>query len=63
MKEFVLTQKQKLAYFNQSAEQRYLQLMTQNKDLMQVAQLRHIASFLGITDTSLSRIRRELAKK
>lgn len=63
VKEFVLAQKQKLAFFNQSAEQRYLQLMTYNKDLMQVAQLRHIASFLGITDTSLSRIRRELAKK
>ena len=63
VKECISAQKQKLAYFNQSAEQRYSQLLQQSPDLMQAAQLRHIASFLGITDTSLSRIRRELSKK
>ncbi|HTL07419.1 MAG TPA: Crp/Fnr family transcriptional regulator [Chitinophagaceae bacterium] len=63
VKEFVMAQKQKLALFSKSAEQRYLEIMQQGNDLLQVAQLRHIASFLGITDTSLSRIRRELAKK
>lgn len=63
VKEFIAAQQQKLAFFNQTAEQRYLQLMNHSKDLMQVAQLRHIASFLGITDTSLSRIRRALSRK
>jgi CRP-like cAMP-binding protein len=63
VKEFIAAQQQKLAFFNQSAEQRYLQLMNHSKDLMQVAQLRHIASFLGVTDTSLSRIRRALSRK
>jgi CRP-like cAMP-binding protein len=63
VKEFVTAQKQKLAFISQSAEQRYQQLVLHNQDLLQYAQLRHIASFLGITDTSLSRIRRDLSNR
>lgn len=63
VRELVIAQEQKLAHINLSAEDRYRQLVERDAGLMQHAQLRHIASFLGVTDTSLSRIRRELANK
>jgi CRP-like cAMP-binding protein len=61
--EFVAHKKQMLAMINKHAEERYANLMQHNKEIFQVAQLRHIASFLGVTDTSLSRIRRDYGKK
>jgi hypothetical protein len=48
---------------NKSAEERYANLLDTSQDIFQFAQLKHIASYLGITDTSLSRIRKELSKK
>lgn len=52
-----------LALIQQSAEERYLHLLATNPALFQHAQLRHIASYLGITDSSMSRIRRDMGKK
>lgn len=46
-----------------TAEERYEQLLNTNPEIFQYAPLKHIASYLGVTDTSLSRIRKELAKK
>jgi CRP-like cAMP-binding protein len=46
-----------------TAETRYLKLLNQHPDIFQNIPLKIIASYLGITDTSLSRIRKELAKK
>jgi CRP-like cAMP-binding protein len=43
------------------ATQRYLQLMSENPQIIQQAPLKNIASYLGITDTSLSRIRKSVA--
>lgn len=40
-----------------TAEERYRQLMDEQPDILQRAPLKHIASFLGITQVSLSRIR------
>ena len=62
-KEFITYKSHTLAMINKSAEQRYLELMQNNKELFQHAQLKHIASYLGMTDTSLSRVRREFSKK
>jgi CRP-like cAMP-binding protein len=45
-----------------SAEQRYKQLIETNSEIFQHAQLKQIATYLGITDTSLSRIRKEFAQ-
>ncbi|MGR3810350.1 Crp/Fnr family transcriptional regulator [Jiulongibacter sp. NS-SX5] len=42
------------------AKVRYLQLMEDKPDLIQNVPLKHIATYLGITDTSLSRIRKEI---
>jgi hypothetical protein len=46
-----------------SAESRYLKLLSNNPDVFQNVQLKIIASYLGITDTSLSRIRKEMFQK
>jgi hypothetical protein len=45
-----------------SAKDRYQQLELQHPEILQQAALKYIASYLGITDTSLSRIRKELVK-
>jgi CRP-like cAMP-binding protein len=46
-----------------SAESRYLKLLLNHPDVFQNVQLKIIASYLGITDTSLSRIRKEMFQK
>ena len=43
------------------AKERYLKLLKSKPHLVQNVSLKHIATFLGITDTSLSRIRKEIA--
>jgi len=45
------------------AKERYLNLIKQKPDIVQNVPLKQIATYLGITDTSLSRIRKEIAKK
>nr|WP_295922483.1 Crp/Fnr family transcriptional regulator [uncultured Dyadobacter sp.] len=52
-----------LSTITETAESRYLQLLQTNPEIFQHAPLRTIASFLGITDTSLSRIRKEISGK
>jgi len=52
-----------LSMITETAEQRYDALLKTNPEIFQQAALKHIASYLGITDTSLSRIRKEYTKK
>ncbi len=63
VREFVAYKQRTLSMINKSAEERYANLIAANKEIFQYAQLKHIASYLGITDTSLSRIRKQFAKK
>jgi len=42
------------------AKDRYLHLMNEKPDIVHNVPLKHIATYLGITDTSLSRIRKEI---
>lgn len=46
----------------ETAKDRYLSLQQEQPELLQQVPLKYIASFLGITDTSLSRIRKEIAR-
>lgn len=46
-----------------TAEQRYLNLIQAKPEIFQNAPLKMVASYLGITDTSLSRIRKDVSKK
>jgi len=43
-----------------SAAERYLDLLNERPEIIRQVPLKHIASYLGITDTSLSRIRKEI---
>lgn len=45
-----------------TAKDRYLNLLNSKPDLIQNVPLKQIATYLGITDTSLSRIRKEIAE-
>ena len=51
-----------LSMITETAEERYANLLKNRPDILQQAPLKHIASYLGITDTSLSRIRKEFAR-
>ncbi|MBQ0787912.1 MAG: Crp/Fnr family transcriptional regulator [Oceanihabitans sp.] len=46
----------------ESAEERYLNFLDENKDIINRISLTHLASYLGIERQSLSRIRSKLAK-
>jgi len=52
-----------LSMLQETAEQRYAALLNTDPGIIQNVPLKHIASYLGITDTSLSRIRKDFAKK
>ena len=52
-----------LSMITETAETRYEALLTSNPEIFQQIPLKYIASYLGITDTSLSRIRKTYAKK
>lgn len=52
-----------LSTITETAEERYAALLKSNPEIFQHASLKTIASYLGITDTSLSRIRKDFSKK
>ena len=62
VKELVSYKKRTLAMINKTAEQRYEDLIKDDKEIFQFVQLKHIASYMGVTNSSLSRIRREFSK-
>ena len=51
--------KRTMSLHTKSAEERYLELL-QTPEYLQKIPLKYLASYLGVTDTSLSRIRRSL---
>ena len=63
VKGFTSLKTKMLSLITETAEQRYDALLKTNPEIFQHAALKHIASYLGITDTSLSRIRKEYSKK
>ena len=46
----------------EQAKDRYLHLVNTQPDVIHNVPLKHIATYLGVTDTSLSRIRKEILK-
>lgn len=60
----LFTMKQRsLDMITETASARYLKLMKDKPQIIRQAPLKHIATYLGITDTSLSRIRKEIIAK
>lgn len=63
VKGFVAFKMRTISLINKTAEERYELLLQTKGDIFQYASLKHIASYLGITDTSLSRIRKSFSTK
>jgi len=61
--QYGLLKQRMLSMLQETAEQRYMDLINSYPEIIQNVPLKHIASYLGITDTSLSRIRKESVKK
>ena len=60
---YISLKQRMLSQINESAETRYANLLNNNPEIFQNAPLKNIATYLGITNTSLSRIRKEFSKK
>lgn len=60
---FIALKERTMAMIHNTAEQRYEHLLNTRPQLLQNIPLKYIASYLGITDTSLSRIRKEMMQK
>lgn len=63
VKGFASLKTRMLSMITETAEERYVSLLQSNPEIFRYAPLKQIASYLGITDTSLSRIRKEMMKK
>lgn len=59
--DFVNKQKQQIDLLLKTAEERYIDLLHKQRKLIQRTPQKYIASYLGITTQSLSRIRRKIA--
>lgn len=55
-----VSKKRSIDMLTRSAADRYLSLLSDHPEIIKDAPLKHIASWLGVTDTSLSRIRKEI---
>jgi CRP-like cAMP-binding protein len=58
---YIKKTKRELSLLNQSAEDRYLNLFTEEPRLLQQIPLKYIASYIGITPQALSRIRARIS--
>lgn len=59
---FIHKQQQQIDILTKTAKERYMEIQQQYASMLQRTPQKHIASYLGITPQSLSRIRSELAK-
>ncbi|WP_025744041.1 Crp/Fnr family transcriptional regulator [Aquimarina pacifica] len=60
VKEFIASKRRNYAMINQTAERRYKNLVGQRPEIIKHTPLKYVASYLGITDSTLSRIRKNI---
>ncbi|HPW67360.1 MAG TPA: Crp/Fnr family transcriptional regulator [Salinivirgaceae bacterium] len=60
---FTLKLKREIQMLKNSPEEQYLELLEQHKEIFQEVPLKHIATYIGITPQSLSRLRKRILKK
>ncbi|TAE80190.1 MAG: Crp/Fnr family transcriptional regulator [Bacteroidetes bacterium] len=58
---FIHKQQQQIAMLTQTAQERYLALLHKQPNIIKRTPQKHVASYLGITPQSLSRIRHKIA--
>lgn len=61
VKNFVSFKSRSLSLINETAEKRYYDFVKARPELIKNVPLKYIASYLGVTDSSLSRIRRQFS--
>lgn len=59
--QYLKKSKRELDFLTKSAEERYLDLFTEQPHLLQLIPLKYIASYIGITPQALSRIRARIS--
>ena len=60
VKGFIASTKRNYAMINQTAEQRYQHLLDSKPMILKYTPLKYIASYIGVTDSTLSRIRKNI---
>ena len=58
---FLEKSRRELSLLNESAEERYLKLFTEQPQLIREIPLKYLASYIGVTPQALSRIRRRIS--
>lgn len=59
VREFISSKKRNYGMINRTAEQRYQDLLFSKPKILQHSPLKYVASYLGITDSTLSRLRKK----
>ena len=60
-REYIVMERYASVLNNESAKEKYLRLMREQPSVIQKAKVEHIASYLGVTRRTLSRIRKEIS--
>lgn len=60
VKEFIASQGRNYGMINRTAKERYQNLLSTKPQILQYAPLKYIASYLGVTDSTLSRLRKKM---
>lgn len=60
VKEFIASQSRNYGMINRTAKERYQHLLKTKPQILHYAPLKYIASYLGVTDSTLSRLRKKL---
>ncbi|UII20093.1 Crp/Fnr family transcriptional regulator [Fulvivirga ligni] len=58
VKEFIASKKRNYGMINRTAKERYQHLLNHRPQILQYSPLKYIASYLGVTDSTLSRLRK-----
>lgn len=58
---YVLMEEYASVLNNESAKEKYVRLIREQGDILKIAKVEHIASYLGVTRRTLSRIRKEIS--
>lgn len=61
VKEFIASQQRNYSMINKSSSERYQNLLKTNPEILKHSPLKYIASYLGINDSTLSRLRRKIS--
>ncbi|WP_298759526.1 Crp/Fnr family transcriptional regulator [uncultured Psychroserpens sp.] len=60
VKKFIASQNRNYGMINRTAKERYQNLLSTKPQILQYAPLKYVASYLGVTDSTLSRLRKKM---